>query len=220
MIKLSHSYSALKEYENCPQRYYRTRIVKDVKDQGGEASKHGERVHKHLEDRLRDGTPLPDELVSKESLVVAVEGLAKPGDQLLVEKELTLNESLQPTGWWDSDAWLRSKLDVLVIKQDKAVVIDWKTGKRRPDFFQMQMFAAQVFKHYKNVQVVKTSLVWLPADAMDTETYNRIDMATIWGGIENKISRIEQSVEHDNWPARPSGLCPWCPAKPTCKWAK
>jgi putative RecB family exonuclease len=220
MIKLSHSYSALKEYENCPQRYYRTRILKDVKDAGGEASKHGERVHKHLEDRLRDNTPLPDELAVKEPLCAAVEKLASGGGQLLVEKELTLNESLQPTGWWDPDAWLRSKLDVLIVKGEKAIVIDWKTGKRRPDFFQMQMFAAQVFKHYKNVQIVSTSLVWLPAAAMDKESYNRIDMASIWGSIETKISRIEQSVEHDNWPARPSGLCPWCPAKPTCKWAK
>jgi hypothetical protein len=220
MLKLSHSYSALKEYDNCPQRYYRTRIVKDVKDQGGEASKHGERVHKHLEDRLRDSTPLPPELTAKEPLCAAVEKLAGGGGQLLVEKELVLNESLQPTGWWDSDVWLRSKLDVLVIKGDTAAVLDWKTGKRRPDFFQMQMFAAQVFKHYKSVQIVKTSLVWLPANAMDTEMYNRVDMHTIWGTIETKISRIEQSVEHDNWPARPSGLCPYCPAKPTCKWAK
>ena len=220
MIKLSHSYSALKEYENCPQRYYLTRLLKDVKDQGGEASKYGERVHKQLEDRLKEKTPLPSETANKEPLCAAVEGLAKPGDQLLVEKELVLNESLQPTGWWDPDAWLRSKLDVLILKQDSAIVVDWKTGKRRPDFFQMQMFAAQVFKHYKNVQVVKTSLVWLPVAQMDTESYNRVDMHTIWGAVETKITRIEQSVEHDNWPARPSGLCNYCPAKSSCKWAK
>lgn len=218
-MKLSHSYSALKQFENCPQRYYRQRILKDIKDEGGEASKHGERIHTAFEVRLLENTQFPKDMSVYEPLCASVEKLAS-GGQLMVEKELVLNESLQPTGWWDQDAWLRSKLDVLVVKQDKAIVLDWKTGKRRPDFFQMQMFAAQVFKHYKNVQIVQTSLVWLGDASMDKQAYNRIEMHTIWQGIEEKITRIEQAVEHDNWPARPSGLCNYCPAKPTCKWAR
>jgi len=47
-MKLSHSYSAIKLYENCPLRYFRQRIVKDVVDEGGEASKYGERIHEYL----------------------------------------------------------------------------------------------------------------------------------------------------------------------------
>lgn len=219
-MKLSHSYSALKQFENCPQRYYRQRILKDIKDEGGEASKNGERIHTAFEVRLMENTQFSKDMSAYEPLCQSVEKLASDGGQLLVEKELVLNESLQPTGWWDKDAWLRSKLDVLVLKGEKAVVLDWKTGKRRPDFFQMQMFAAQVFKHYKDVQIVQTSLVWLGDASMDKQAYNRIDMHTIWQGIESKITRIEQAVEHDNWPARPSGLCNYCPAKPTCKWAR
>ena len=44
-MKLAHSYSSIKLFENCPLRYYRQRIKKDVVDEGGEASKHGERIH-------------------------------------------------------------------------------------------------------------------------------------------------------------------------------
>ena len=39
-MNLTHSYSALKLYENCPYRYYHQRIAKTVVDKGGEASQH------------------------------------------------------------------------------------------------------------------------------------------------------------------------------------
>jgi hypothetical protein len=217
-MKLSHSYSSIKLYENCPLRYYRQRIVKDVTDPGGEASKHGERIHAFLESRLK-GSGLDAEVAQYEPLCASVEKLAKQGE-LHIEKELVLTENLVPTGWWDSDAWLRSKLDVLVVIGADAVVMDWKTGKRNADQFQMQMFAAQVFKHFPDVQQVKTSLVWLKTMEMDTEVYNRADINTVWAEIMKRIQRIHSSVEHDNWPAKPSGLCRFCPCRHDCDYAR
>ena len=188
-------------------------------DQGGEASKYGERIHKYLEDRLNGSGLLPAEVQHYEVLCQAVEQAAT-GGQLLIEQELCLNETLSPTGWWDPDAWLRSKLDILILKGADANVMDWKSGKRYPDFFQMQVFAAQVFKHYPEVQRVKTSLVWLKDMAMDTEQYTRIDMNVLWAEIMARIRRIYDSLEHDNWPARPSGLCRYCPVRHDCTSAR
>lgn len=218
-MQLAHSYSAVKLYENCPQRYYRQRIVKDVVDEGGEASKFGERIHKMLEDRMRDRTPLPIEAAPYEPLCRSLERAAE-GGELSVEKELVLTEALSPTGWWEPDAWLRSKLDILVVRGERAVVLDWKTGKRSPDFFQMGIFAAQVFKHYPDVTRVDSSLVWLRQYEMDTETYLRSQSNALWADILSRIRRIYQSVEHDNWPAKPSGLCRYCPARHDCPSAR
>lgn len=215
-MRLSHSYSAIKQYENCPLRYYRQRILKDVKDEGGAASIYGERIHKMLEDRLRQNLSLPQEAARYEPLCQAVEKLVHAGGELHVERELVLNENLLPTGWWDADAWLRSKLDVLIIKGDTAVVMDWKTGARRPDFFQMQLFAAQVFKHFPDVTTTKTTLVWLKDMTMDTEIYQRKFINTVWADIIRRIKRIHDSLEHDTWPAKPSGLCNYCPARHDC----
>lgn len=217
-MKLAHSYSSIKLYENCPLRYFRQRVVKDVVDEGGEASKHGERIHKFLEDRLRDNAELPQDMARYEKLCQSVEKLST-GGELHIEKELVLTENLTPTGWWDADAWLRSKLDVLVIKGTTAVVMDWKTGKRRPDFFQMELFAAQVFKHFPEVQTCKTTLVWLKEMAMDTETYERKQTNELWAKALGKISSIYKSLDHDNWPAKPSGLCRYCPARHDCDYA-
>lgn len=213
-MKLAHSYSAIKLYENCPYRYYRQRILKDVVEESGEATIHGERIHEFLERRLK-GSALPQEAERYEPLCQSVEKMAK-GGELFIEHELVLTENLTPTGWWDADAWLRSKLDVLVITGDTAVVMDWKTGKRRVDSFQMDLFAAQVFKHFPQVQKVKTSLVWLKTMEMDTEMYARGNINEVWAEIMGKINRIYMSVEHNNWPARPSGLCRYCPARHDC----
>lgn len=218
-MKLSHSYSSIKLFENCPYRYMRQRVVKDIVDEGGEASINGERIHKFLEDRLKENLELPQEVAHYEPLCRAVEHLASVGE-LHIEKELVLNDNLQPTGWWDADAWFRSKLDILVIIGKDAVVMDWKTGKRKPDFFQMQIFAVQVFKHFPDVVRVKTSLVWLKDNKMDTETYTRLQANELWAEIIKRINRIEKALEHDVWPAKPSGLCRYCPARHDCDFAK
>lgn len=215
---LAHSYSALKMYENCPKRYHMQRITKEIMDTGGEASLYGERVHEQLEHRLKQGTPLPTESAKHEALVEAFAAL--PGE-LVAEQEFCLTKELTPTGWWDADAWLRAKLDILVINGPDAVVGDWKTGKRRPDFFQMELFAILVMKLYPDVQRVKAALVWLKTGQMDTKLYTRLDAPGIWEKLLGKVTRIEQSLAKNQWPAKPSGLCPWCPAnRAQCEFAK
>lgn len=212
-IKLSHSYSSIKMYENCPYRYYRQRIVKDVVDEGSLATKTGEEIHKALELRLKEAKELPITLTKMEGVCRMIES---KGGTLLLEKELTLTQDLSPTSWFAKDAWLRSKLDVLHMKDDKATVLDWKTGKRRVDSFQLDMFAAQVFKHYPEVQQVNTALVWTVASDLDKFSYTRKGAAALWEDILGRIHRIQKSADNDTWPVKPSGLCRWCPLYGKC----
>ena len=217
MTNLSHSFSALKMYENCPKRYYHQRILKEVKDQGGEATIWGERVHKFLEDRLAKATELPQEVARYDPLCQSIIKLAT-GGELLVEQQLTLNEKLEITSWYAKDAWMRSIVDVLVVQGDEAVMFDWKTGKRRPDFSQLELFALQVFKHYPEVKRVRTAFVWLKDLSMDNEAYTRADEPDLWSRLMRKVVRIEKSLETNRWPAKPSGLCNWCPCKNFCEY--
>jgi len=215
-VKITHSYSAFKQFENCPRQYEKQRITKEVKASFGEASIYGNRVHEQLDQRLR-GKPLPGETTKYEALCVAFENL--PGE-LHSEQEYTLTQQLVPTGWWDHDAWFRSKLDILVLNGPDAVVGDWKTGKHRPDLFQMELFALQVFKHHPEVTNVTTSLIWLQDMRLDTETYRLKNIPALWEKFHNKVQRIEHAVEIGAFPAKPSGLCPWCPAKNICDVAR
>jgi CRISPR/Cas system-associated exonuclease Cas4 (RecB family) len=219
MTKLTHSYSSIKMYMNCPLRYYHQRVRKAVTDPGSEATHHGERIHKFLEDRLKTNTELPQEAAHYEPLTTAIINSLGEGE-LLVEQELTLNVELKPTGWFDEDAWLRTKIDVLVVNQKQAKVLDWKTGKRKPDFDQLELYALQIFTHYPEVERVAVGFVWLKDKAMDREVYMRQDAAALWEKLLTQIKRIEKSMETEVWPARPSGLCRFCPARHLCDYAQ
>ena len=216
---LTHSFSSIKMYENCPKRYYHQRIRKEVQDKGSDATIYGERIHEALEHRLESKVNLPKESEGYEVLCRGIEKTAR-GGTLLVEQKLTLSEDLTPTGWWDGDAWVRSILDVLVLHNDTAVVMDWKTGKRRPDFTQLELFALQVFSHFPDIDKVKSSFLWLKDMQMDSKTYYRDELGSMWGSLLQRISRIEQSLAHDKWPPKPSGLCNYCPAKNICVYAQ
>lgn len=218
MTKLSHSYSAMKMFDNCPLRYKMQRVDKKIVDPGGDASLYGERVHKSLEDRLKDGTALPAETARYEGLVTAVENKMAHGD-LRVEQEYTLNENFEPTGWWDADAWFRSKLDVLVLFKNTAVVLDWKTGKHRPDFEQLELFAMQVFYHHPEINRVRCGFIWLKDGMLDSQVYTRDNLSAYVDNLLTKVHRIENALKSDTWPAKPSGLCRFCPAYSFCDYA-
>jgi len=207
---LTHSYSALNQFENCPKQYKLQRITKEVKPSFGEASMYGTRIHEQLELRLKGEAALPEESAKYEPLVRAFESL--PGE-LLTEQEMTLNAKLEPTGWWDDDAWFRAKIDVLVLNGSAAVMGDWKTGKHRPNYSQLEIFAAQIFKHYPDVQRVKASFVWLKDMIIDYRVYQKSQETALWNRLMRDIHRVEAALEEDNWPAKPSGLCPWCPVE-------
>lgn len=200
-------------------RYEAQRITKTIKDEGGDASIHGDRVHKALEARVKGDASLPQDMADYEPLVANVVKAVGNG-RLEVEHEMTINRNMRETGWWDDDAWLRSKLDILVIKGSDAMVLDWKTGKRRVDFFQLKLFAAQVFLRFPEVQTVRTCLVWLKTKEFDDETYQREEAKLLWQEVLTRIARIESADKHNNWPAKPSGLCPYCPLFKTCKFAR
>jgi hypothetical protein len=203
-------------YENCPKRYFHQRIEKSVVDPGGEASKHGERVHKVLEDYIKDDAPLDH---SNKKFAPMLDALKQGPGTKHAELEMTLSDTFKPTGWFEPDAWLRSKLDYVAINGKNAVVLDWKTGKRRPDPFQLEVFALQVFVHYPDVDKVYSSFVWLPDEKTDTVIYYRSQMPELWHEIMSRVKRIEDSATSGTWQAKPSGLCGWCPCKSFCEFS-
>ena len=220
-VKLAHSYTAIKQYETCPKRYYHQRITKEVKDQPGTATVYGERVHKQLEDALKGTASLPPETAALQPLCDTLRTYAEAeGATLAIEQEYTLTKNLEPTSWFAPDAWLRFKLDVLVLRPNgRAVIVDWKTGKRRPDFDQLEMFALAVFTGNPDVTKATSMFVWTKENAVDKETYRAEHKDDMWTRLLTRIRRIEQSLETDNWPAKPSGLCKFCPCKGFCEFA-
>ena len=56
------------------------------------------------------------------------------------------------------DVWVRGVIDIGVIGSDTAYLLDWKTGKHRPDSDQLKLFAALAFAIYPWISNVVTGL--------------------------------------------------------------
>ncbi len=211
----SWSTSTIELYHNCPYRYYRQRVKKDVQDKPNEYAEFGTYLHQRMEDRLREGRPLPQDLLAQcpklEDYAQEVEAL--PGDRML-EHQMAINRELRPTGWFAKDAWGRAIADVLVLNNDEAWVIDWKTGKPKDNRLQSHILAFVTLCTFPAVQVLHTSFVYVKHGVKKEESYRRADdMVFLADTISDQLADISFSFANDGWGKKPSGLCRWCPVE-------
>lgn len=162
---------------------------------------------------LPAGIGLPADFTAYEPIAqrfAATKGL------LTTERQLAITSSFQPTEWFASDVWCRGVLDACWIDGAIARVVDWKTGKRKPDSIQLMLFALLLFAHHPEVNRVNTAFVWLQTGKMDTEKFHRKDVPKLWQDILPNVRRLEYAHKTQTWIPKPSGICRgWCPVK-TC----
>lgn len=124
--KYTWSYSSLDLFKQCPQKYYRMRVKKDVVDPPTEHLNYGLEVHKSAEDFIKHGTPIPD----KHAFIrEPLELLRKRNGKHLCEYKLGLTRDLRPCGFFDEDVWWRGIADLITLQDDKVYLVDYKTGK-------------------------------------------------------------------------------------------
>ena len=203
------SYSALNAYETCPRRFQLTRVTKQVKEPQNEATLWGNRVHTHLEKYAKGQEPLPKHLSHCARYIDKL--FARDGKRV-VEEKVALTKTRQPTKWMARDVWVRGIIDVGIVQSEKAVFLDWKTGKRKPDSDQLKLFAALGFAMYPWVDQITTGFVWLKTKEFDQDVFTRDQLPEIWSEFLPRLSRMARSYDEDRWQPKPSGLCKnWCP---------
>lgn len=214
MLPTAWTFSALEKYESCPRQYYHTQVARDVVETPSDAVAWGRAVHTALEDRIAKGLSLPAEMAHWEPLAKKLSSL--PG-QKLPEVKLAVNDSFEPCDW--KKAWSRGVADLVVVHENTAVTLDYKTGKRKLTE-QIELYAAYIFAHYPEVEKVHTGFVWLKEKKIDKEVVDRSDVSKIWVKFLPRVNRLSSAYERDSWPCKPSGLCNgWCPVK-TCTYYK
>ena len=207
------SYSSLTAYETCPRRFFLTRISKQVIEKQTEATLHGNEVHKAMENYVGGKAPLPEKYETYRPIADKLR--LAPGKKLL-EYKFGLTRALKPTEFFAKDVWVRGVLDVGIVKDDEAIVLDYKTGKRKLDADQLKLFAGAALSLWPFAKRVKTGYIWLATDQMDTESFTRDDRQPIFQDFAARVHRMETSEKNDDWPAKPSGLCKnWCPVGKT-----
>lgn len=207
--------SGLLDFEGCPRRWHETKILKKYKFEVTEAITHGNVVHEQLERYVKFSEALPEHL-----LYVApfIEALRHEGYTLYAELECAVTDDWKPVGWWDKTAWLRGKIDLVALNKTtkSALVIDYKTGKRKPDPTQLKIYGAMLMR-VLGLKQVDSLYLWLKTNENDRFQITRATLHGIVTEITERIEAMSDAFDRQDFPPRTSPLCGWCPALNDCK---
>lgn len=203
------SFSSLSKFETCPRQYWLTRVVKRVIEPPTAHTEWGTTVHLALENRIRDGTPLPEGMTQYETIAAR---LAATKGEKHTELQLGLDEHLRPVAFDAPDCWVRCIIDLAVAYPETAFLGDYKTGKVKTDGDQLRLSAAIWMQTYPHKQV-RTAYIWLAHNLLTSTQHSRDDLPAIWADFLSRARRLALAYERDKWVPNPSGLCRgWCPA--------
>lgn len=213
VIRWTHS--SLNTFETCPRQYEGKYVLKNVDDPQGPEAIWGDQVHQALEDRVRDGTPLPTNMRQYDRYALAV--AQRPGEKIL-EGKYAINRDLEPVDWYSPECWTRGKIDVLTDNEKVIDVLDWKSGKMKTDQSQLKLYSLFALTHHKAAEKVRAGYVWLKNRVVTPPlVVTRADVPDIVDNIEARYLPLEYAHRSGIFKPRPSGLCRgWCPVT-TCE---
>lgn len=201
---IAWSYSRLTNFEQCPKKFWHLSVAKDFKEPESEAMRYGNKVHKALEKRISEDRPLPSELAHLEPIVAKF--ASAPGKKY-AEQQLAINDNMQPTGWFDKDVFARAIIDLAIVSGNKALIVDWKTGKMHDDFTQQRVAACMFFIFHPELQEIDLMYYWIPDKKPTVESIRRADVKHVWTPVLRRVRNYIEAHEAHDFPPRPSGLC-------------
>jgi hypothetical protein len=205
--------SGLLDFEGCQKRWFLTKVQKLHKFQVTEAITHGNVTHDRLERHVKYDEVLPDHVVYLDPFF---KYLRDTGYQLYAELECAVLEDWSVTNWWDKNCYLRGKVDLIAIKGTEAIVVDYKTGKRKPDPTQLKIYGLMAMS-VLGLTKVTSYYLWTQTKESDAFEITTDTFDEIKSELNERIARIKTAYDTDNFPARTSPLCGWCPCLDTCE---
>lgn len=219
---IAWSWSRIESFEKCPKKFYHENIKKDYKpDFEAPHFARGKRIHAHMENGLKTGFVNP-EVKHMAGEIFKLKGA--DWDYVGIEDQYTLTEpkgdnyhTMQTTRWNDwSKAWVRCAIDFVGCKDDKAIVIDWKTGKNRGYKDQLKLNAGVIFHARPEITEARTMYRFIDEEGekkKELKVFHREQYFDIWNDFAERADAIQMANENNNWPAQESYECRWCPVK-------
>lgn len=211
MKTFSWSFSSLTDFEGCPYRYAAKRYYCTTREEPTEHTIWGERVHRAFEERVRDGKAFPEDFpTTYEPWAKALSAL--PGEKFF-ERKFAVRANHAPCSW--AEAQGRGVVDLLVLHEDVATVIDYKTGKIKDDQTQLELFSWFVVNEFdfdRKIKTVKSRFIWLKDNTTTGCELPYLEAKLVMNRMLPRIEAMERAWDAEDFPCFPSGLCNgWCP---------
>lgn len=211
-MKYTWSYSGINLFKQCPQKYYRLKVVKDIVEPPQDHLLYGTAVHKAAEEYVRDGTPIPEKYAF---IKPHLDALVKIEGDKYCEYEMGLTKDLQPCGFKDKDVWWRGIADLIIIKGEKCYLVDYKTSKssKYADTEQLELLSLAVFKHFPQVKKIKAGLLFVVANDFVRQEYaNDEGKGKSWVKWLDLTHMLETCMKSNVWNPKPNFTCrKFCP---------
>lgn len=202
------SYSSLGLFQQCPKKYYHLRVAKDYKEPETDALMYGKQLHEAAELYISRGDPIPPKFAFIKNMLDLLKTLGE-GGEFLCEYRMALTRDLEPCDFFAKDVWWRGVADLVIIKDDRAYLVDYKTGKssRYADTKQLEILALALFKHRPDLKLVKGGLLFLVANDFVKVDYDSSQQAEPWVKWLNETKQLEAAFENDVWNPKPNFSC-------------
>jgi len=207
------SYSSIKTFDQCPKKYYHLKVLKDVKDEGSDATVYGNEAHKAAEEFIKLGVPLPAKFSYLQKILNSLNAIQGEKHCELELGIAVTDKGYVPCAFSDTGRWWRGIADLLIINGESAFLVDYKTSKnaKYADTKQLDVLAGAVFTHYPQLKKLKSALAFVVSNEFVRKEHTA-DMAKSYlATFTNELERLAGAEETGVWNAKSSPLCAYCP---------
>ena len=208
------SFSSLKTFQQCPKKYYHTKIAKDVVEPDTKATLYGKSAHTVAEEYIRDGTPIPSAFEYMQPTLNILKAI--PGEKLC-EVKLGLTKSLEGCDFNAPNVWWHGIADLVIINRGTGIAhsVDYKTSKnaRYADVKQLDLVACGLFAKYPKINKVKSALIFTVSKEFIKADHHREMLLKYVEKPSQDVARIEAALENGVWNPISGPLCKFCSVK-------
>jgi len=213
-MSVKWSFSSLKLFQQCPRKYYRTKVVKDIVEPDTTATLYGKSAHTAAEEYIRDGKEIPAQFAYMKPML---DRLASVSGNKFCEIKLGITEDLEPCEFDAPNVWWHGVADLVVINEEKQLAhsVDYKTSKnaRYADTMQLDLIAVGLFAKYPDIKKIKSALLFtVSGDLITAEHY--VDKKDDY--IKKPamgVERLQKAFETKVWNPNSGPLCKFCSVK-------
>ena len=208
------SFSSLKTFQQCPKKYYHTKIAKDVVEPDTTATLYGKSAHTVAEEYIRDDKPVPPQFAYMQETLDSLKAI--PGEKHC-EMMLGFTKGLEACEFHAPNVWWHGIADLVVINEEKkmAYSVDYKTSKsaRYADVKQLDLVATGIFAKFPKIERIKSALLFVVSKEF-VKAEHHVEMVPKY--VEKPardVARIEAALENGVWNPVQGPLCRFCSVK-------
>lgn len=205
------SFSSLKTFQQCPKKYYHTKVAKDIVEPDTTATLYGKSAHTAAEEFIRDNKPIEPKF---DYMKATLEELYKIPGEKLCEVKLGLTKDLKACDFHAPDVWWHGIADLVILDHDKSLAysIDYKTSKsaRYADIKQLDLVAVGIFAKFPNIVRVKSALVFVVSKEFVKAEHHVEMVQKYMEKPAQDVARIEKAYETGTWNPVQGPLCKFC----------